>query len=128
MAASYGWGHHSYYVPQDRISVALKLLLVTQVQWYITISLIRISIAVWLLRLGRSWSWRISLLSIIVIQTLIGIGYIVVTFGVCHPLSYFWEPTPNLVCWPYIVGSTWGWTTAGESFNPPPCSFLPKLN
>ncbi|KAE9364638.1 hypothetical protein N431DRAFT_563908 [Stipitochalara longipes BDJ] len=113
VASAYGWGHYSYYVPQARKTLALKLILVTEVQWNVTISLIRISIAVWLLRLSRARSWRIALFSIIVLQTLIGIGYIVIIFGTCRPLSYNWETVPNLVCWPWKVGAVWGWTTSG---------------
>ena len=67
-------------IPQDSKTFALKLLLATEAQWYITISLIQISIVVWFIRLGRSLSWRISLYSIIVLQTLIGISYTAITF------------------------------------------------
>lgn len=104
-------------MPQERKTVALKVLLAVYVQWFITSSLIRISIAVWLLRLSRSLAWRVTLYAVIVAQTLMCIGYIVETFAVCHPISFYWKPTPHVVCWPYVVGVVWGWTTSGKSSN-----------
>ncbi|KAF4627704.1 hypothetical protein G7Y89_g10453 [Cudoniella acicularis] len=105
-AATHGWGRLSYYVSPVDKSTALKFLFVMEVLWIIGIALIRISVAISLLRLSVASSaagferlWRGALWTIICVQVLAYIGWMVLLLFNCRPLRSTWEPVANVVCW-----------------------------
>lgn len=120
IAAANGWGHMSHYVPQPNRTIAFKCLFAMQLLWIFATALVRISVAVSLLRLSRCAGeserlWKRSLWGLIVVQLLTSVGWLVLLFFNCHPLHGLWEPVPTLTCWPHKYTVIWGWVANGKS-------------
>ncbi|KUJ07800.1 uncharacterized protein LY89DRAFT_630856 [Mollisia scopiformis] len=114
IGAANGWGHLSSYVPQHNQTIAFRCLFVAQLFWIFGTALVRISVAVSLLRLGRCTGgaeriWKWSLWSLIGVQILTSIGWLILLFFNCRPLRGMWEPVPELTCWPHKYTVNYGW-------------------
>lgn len=102
-----------------------------QVLWIIGVVIIRISVAISLLRLSIASSaagyeklWRRTLWAIIGVQLLNCAGWIVVQFFNCHPLRASWEPVADVVCWDPKYTSVYGYVSNCTQSNPPNFSKL----
>jgi hypothetical protein len=115
VASTYGWGRLSYYVSSaDKITV-FKLLFVVQLCWILSIALIRISVAISLLRLtvanlaaGYEKLWRGALWTMISIQVLTYAGWMILLLFNCRPLRSSWEPVSEKVCWDQKYTNVYG--------------------
>ncbi|KAH6664457.1 hypothetical protein B0J14DRAFT_661366 [Halenospora varia] len=117
-ASTHGWGHLSYYVSAADQVKTFKHLFAMQVLWIIGVVIIRISVAISLLRLSIASSaagyeklWRRTLWAIIAVQLLNCAGWIVVQFFNCHPLRASWEPVADVVCWDPKYTSVYGYVS-----------------
>jgi hypothetical protein len=120
ISAANGWGHMSPYIPQPNKTIAFKSLFVAELLWIFATALIRISVAISLLRLARCTGeservWKWCLCSLIGVQLLISVGWLVLLFFNCHPLRGFWEPVPKMTCWPHKFTVNYGWVANRKS-------------
>jgi len=87
-----GLGRHTRFVPFPQRLAALRLLFISQVFWYWSITLVKLSVALLLLRLKHTRPWRIFLYSLIVLSLLAVIVQTCFQFLQCQPFSVYWDP------------------------------------
>jgi hypothetical protein len=105
IACSHGFGLRSRFVsPSDRRTV-LRLVFIIQIIWYWSLTLVKLSVALLLLRLKPGRTWRIFLHSIIALLFLTLIAQTLFPFLQCRPFSIYWDPSAfsnpgNVTCIP----------------------------
>ncbi|KAH7081358.1 hypothetical protein BKA63DRAFT_206862 [Paraphoma chrysanthemicola] len=109
----HGWGHHSAYVAPKDIVLVFKLNFAQQVSWILAIALVRLSIALSLLRLSPDRWWTCTLWGIIAIQIITYLGHMLFQFFNCTPLRANWEPVYDIRCWPRRYVLIFGWVANG---------------
>jgi hypothetical protein len=92
LACSYGYGRRSAFVSPSNRLVAMRLIFICQVLWYWSIALVKISVALLLLRIKPTRAWRIFLFSTIVLLVLTAITSTFFQFLQCRPFSVYWDP------------------------------------
>ena len=119
-AVAHGWGHKFLtFTPERRVAV-LKLQFAVQTTWIFSLCLVRVSVALSLLRFGQDLLWRGVLYFLMGFQVLVSSSYIVIQFGQCRPVSSNWEQVADVSCWPIDPIINYGWAIAGE---PPQAPF-----
>jgi hypothetical protein len=89
----HGLGRRSRFVSLRRRRVALELLFISQVIWYWSITLTKLSVAFLLFRIKRSdRRWRAFLYSMMLLLVLAAIVQTLFQFTQCRPFSVFWDP------------------------------------
>ncbi|OCL04912.1 hypothetical protein AOQ84DRAFT_251615, partial [Glonium stellatum] len=97
---SYGLGRHTHYVSPNNAAKINRLLFINQPIWIWTTTLIKVSVALTLLRIKRSKSWKRWMKIVIAIQVLIAISTNIIHFIQCRPMRASWDPTtPGAKCW-----------------------------
>lgn len=97
-AFSLGLGRHSYDVTSENVvKIRRRLLGIAFTSVWAAI-LARISIAVMLLRLDISRSWRWTLWAAILVQLGMGISANACQLTQCRPVRALWEPVPHAEC------------------------------
>jgi hypothetical protein len=91
-AVIHGLGRHARFVRLSRRKTALELLFISQVVWYWSITLVKLSVAILLLRLKRTRTWRVLMYSIMALLLLVAIVQTCFQFLQCRPFSIFWDP------------------------------------
>ncbi|RDL35411.1 Uncharacterized protein BP5553_07342 [Venustampulla echinocandica] len=112
VAATHGWGHPSFYIAPKNATIALKCSFAIQILWMQAIALVRLSIASSLLPLSRSKWWKATLWTLITVQVILYVGWMVVGFFNCRPLRSMWTPVENMTCWPTIYTLNFGWASS----------------
>jgi hypothetical protein len=84
-------GHHIYFVPIPNIEDGLKVALAIFMLAMYANLLIKISIALMLLRIKDSRRWKIGLWTLIGSAIAIGVSLTIVELLQCRPLKGFWE-------------------------------------
>ncbi|KAJ4377458.1 hypothetical protein N0V83_000283 [Neocucurbitaria cava] len=93
LACAHGFGRRAPFVPYSERSSALHLIFVCQVIWNWSITLVKLSVALLLLRLKPGRAWRIFLFST---MGVLGLNAVVQTFFQflqCRPFSSYWDPS-----------------------------------
>lgn len=91
------------------------LVVADGVLWVWGLNMIRISVAFMLLRLKDSWLWRVTLWSIISIQTSMLVVGTTMHLVMCRPISARWAPTPEAICIPTPNFMAYGYVYSGMS-------------
>ncbi|KAF2115960.1 hypothetical protein BDV96DRAFT_492371 [Lophiotrema nucula] len=105
----YGWGHHSAYIAFSRQINVFKCSFGIQVIWILAVALVRLSIAVSLLRLSPERIWKYTLWTIFAVQVIIYLGHVLFQFFNCKPLRASWEPVYDIRCWDRKYVLIFGW-------------------
>jgi len=84
------------------------------VLWVWALCVIRISVALMLLRLKESRWWKSTLSTIMVIQMCMIIVGTTMHLVICRPISARWAPTPASVCIPPPKFQIYGYAYSGE--------------
>ncbi|OAF99505.1 uncharacterized protein CC84DRAFT_1157588 [Paraphaeosphaeria sporulosa] len=87
-----GFGRRTFFVPPARRSTALRYLFISQVFWYWSVTLVKLSVALLLLRLKQTRPWRSFLYLIMAIAISAAIVQTCFQFLQCRPFSVFWDP------------------------------------
>ena len=88
-----GLGRHIYYLKLNQIIKAGKLTLVTELLTNLIILVVKLSIALFLLRIGGLRKWlRYSLFATIALLVTSTSVFVVVLFVQCRPLAAVWDP------------------------------------
>lgn len=87
-----GLGHRARFVTAPRRSTAMRLLFISQVVWYWSITLVKLSVAFLLLRLKQTRRWRSFLYLIMGITISAAIVQTCFQFLQCRPFSVYWDP------------------------------------
>ncbi|KAF2703035.1 hypothetical protein K504DRAFT_393235 [Pleomassaria siparia CBS 279.74] len=91
-AVVYGLGRHARFVSFSSRRTSLELLFISQVFWYCSITLVKLSVALLLLRLKRTRSWRVFLYFVITLILLAAIVQTFFQFLQCRPFRVYWDP------------------------------------
>jgi hypothetical protein len=134
-SVAYGFGHHSFYITAENLELANRFLFMGRPPWAWSVALVKISMALMLLRFKHSTRWRIFLYSMIGLQVAIAIGVNCSQFLMCRPLAALWDPaTPNVRCWTPIATEASVCTSAvlgiltDVTFATLPITFIRHLN
>jgi hypothetical protein len=94
-------GHHIEFLSEKTIEKALKLSFATFSLTMITNLLIKVSVAIMLLRIKQDYWWRIALWSLMGSCFIVGIAVTITEFLQCRPLDGFWniEKMFEGACW-----------------------------
>ncbi|KAF2448431.1 hypothetical protein P171DRAFT_353734 [Karstenula rhodostoma CBS 690.94] len=87
-----GLGRRTLSVPAARRSSAMRYLFISQVFWYWSVTLVKLSVALLLLRLKQTRPWRFFLYLIMSIAISAAIVQTCFQFLQCRPFSVFWDP------------------------------------
>lgn len=138
LACSYGFGRRAEFVsPGSRVS-AMRLIFICQVIWYWSIALVKISVALLLLRIKPSRAWRIFLYGTIVMLLVTAVVQTCFQFLQCRPFKSYWDPSafitgrvrcipPNAITGNIIAGSAVHIST-DLIYSFIPIAFIRKLN
>jgi hypothetical protein len=135
-ACNYGLGRRTAFVSPSNRSSALRLIFTLQVVFYWSITFVKLSVALLLLRLKPTRRWKIFLYSAITLLFLNVIAQTLFQFLQCRPFSVYWDPSvaSQVQCIPktaintnIIVNSTIHVTT-DLVFSFVPITFIRKLH
>ncbi|KAM0805601.1 hypothetical protein BDR22DRAFT_884584 [Usnea florida] len=98
VASTYaGFGRHLYYLDVAKRVQALKYMFVLEILTGPIVLLVKISVALFLLRIGGLRRWlRASLFATIVLGASSAFTYIIILFVQCRPLAAKWDPRIRL--------------------------------
>jgi hypothetical protein len=71
----------------------MRLIFLCQVLWNVSICLVKVSVALLLLRVKQTRTWRIFLYSTIILLVLTAITSTLFQFLQCQPFSVYWDPS-----------------------------------
>ncbi|RAR04127.1 integral membrane protein [Stemphylium lycopersici] len=137
VACAHGFGRPSTYVsPSSRLS-AMRLIFICQVCWYWSIALVKISVALLLIRIKQTRVWHVFLSGTIVLLILTAVTSTFFQFLQCRPFNIYWDPSIFLEgqvdCVPQgaitgnIVAASAVHVSTDLIFSFIPLTFLPKL-
>lgn len=93
MAVAHGLGRRSRFVSFSRRRTALELFFISQVFWYWSITLVKLSVACLLLRVkAANKRWRIFLISLMVLLIVAAVVQTLFQFLQCRPFKVYWDP------------------------------------
>ncbi|KAF2685096.1 hypothetical protein K458DRAFT_300834 [Lentithecium fluviatile CBS 122367] len=87
-----GLGRRSRFVPFPQRRASLRLLFISQVFWYWSITFVKLSVALLLLRIKHTKRWRIFLYLIMALSVIAVIIQTCFQFLQCRPFSVYWDP------------------------------------
>jgi hypothetical protein len=86
-----GLGRRAFFVPAARRSTAMRYLFISQLFWYWSVTLIKLSVALLLLRLKQTRPWRSFLYLIMALAISAAVVQTFFQFLQCRPFSVFWD-------------------------------------
>jgi hypothetical protein len=95
-----GFRHITYITPEN-VSAALKLAIPIWALQEWALALVKISVALMLLRIKQVSRWRLGLICLIVIIVLASIAGTIMELFQCRPLKAYWDTNlaAHAVCW-----------------------------
>jgi hypothetical protein len=106
-------GHHIIFIAPSTMEEALKLGFAVFLLIIYTNLLIKISVALMLLRIKRDFWWRLSLWFLIGMCCFVGVCATITQCLQCRPVSGFWNISERLSgkCWSsrVLVNIQYGW-------------------
>ena len=91
LACANGFGQRTKYVSAASRLAAMRLIFLCQALWNVSICLVKISVALLLLRIKQTHAWRIFLYSMMVLLILTAITSTLFQFLQCQPFSVYWD-------------------------------------
>ena len=91
-ASTYGLGHPAGFVSFDRRKAAMRLLFISQVVWYWSVTLVKLSVAFLLLRVKPGRRWSLLMRSAMGLIVLAAVVQTIFQFTQCRPFSVYWDP------------------------------------
>ncbi|PSN74749.1 hypothetical protein BS50DRAFT_479662 [Corynespora cassiicola Philippines] len=88
----YGLGRHARFVSFSHRRMSLQLLFISQVVWFWSITLVKLSVAFLLLRIKQTRRWRIFVYSTMTILLLAAFAQTFFQFLQCRPFQVYWDP------------------------------------
>jgi hypothetical protein len=93
-------GHHIIYIPESKLIRALRLTWIVSLFINLPNVLVKVSIAIMLLRIKTTKTWRIGLYILVASLALVGVLSTIVNLTFCRPISAFWSLTERTThCW-----------------------------
>jgi hypothetical protein len=96
IACTHGFGRRTRYTSASERRATLELIFIHQVLWYWSITLVKLSVALLLLRLKSSRRWNLFLYGIITLLILTVITQTLFQFLQCRPFNVYWDPSVAL--------------------------------
>ncbi|KAH8684201.1 hypothetical protein BGZ60DRAFT_426605 [Tricladium varicosporioides] len=112
-AVHFGLGHYNCYITPNAMVKILKCLFPVGLFGFWASSLARISIGSMLLRFEITYTWRVVLWVLIVIQVAMPIGSDIFQLLQCRPIRAMWETVPDAVCWSARKSQSYGYIYSG---------------
>lgn len=92
MDNQYGYGRHIYYVSIADAQVALKLLFINEIVSLFAICFVKISVALFLLRIGNLRRWlKISLIANTLVLVASTVAFAIILLVQCRPIYANWN-------------------------------------
>jgi hypothetical protein len=91
-AVIYGLGRRSRFVSFSRRRTALELIFIGQVTWYWSITLVKLSVGLLLLRIKHTRRWKFFLYTLLTLLVLAAIVQTFFQFLQCRPFKIYWDP------------------------------------
>ena len=118
-----GLGRHIFYLSQnqhslEQLSEAIKLQCFIQIVIIVGVMFVKVSIALFLLRifgLGHERWWRWSLYFIMWITVLTSLSSAIIALAQCRPIRKLWNPTVRGSCWSPETVVAFGEYNGGKS-------------
>ncbi|KAF2421128.1 hypothetical protein EJ08DRAFT_520618 [Tothia fuscella] len=110
---AHGVGRHTFYVPFKHIQKVLLLSFCGQMLWIWSITLVKVSVALSLLRITPSKRWANVLKWLVGFLIFSAIVFIALQLAQCSPVSNFWNPTPAGHCWKKSELAVSGYVSGG---------------
>ncbi|KAH7397135.1 hypothetical protein BKA66DRAFT_521609 [Pyrenochaeta sp. MPI-SDFR-AT-0127] len=108
-ASRYGFGRHNYYVSAENKSIVFRYLFGVVIIGLWSATLVRVSVALMLLRLKNTRSWKILLRTIVAIQIVSMVGVNICQLLQCRPIRAMWDMVPSAQCWTAKQMATYGY-------------------
>ncbi|KAF1954046.1 hypothetical protein CC80DRAFT_595202 [Byssothecium circinans] len=134
----YGLGRRARFVSFARRRTSLRLVFISQLLWYWSLTLIKLSVALLLLRIKHTKRWRFFLYSTMLVLILAAVVQTAFQFLQCRPFSIYWDPrvtsTQGLKCFKTSVinGNIFAFSSIqialDLTFSFVPILFIRKLN
>jgi hypothetical protein len=89
------------------------LLYATQLVWILSVTLIKISVVLMLLRVAAMTRWATTLRFLIAILVATAVANMAIQFTACTPISAFWDPKPGAECRSFKINALASYATSG---------------
>ena len=99
----------SHHVSSADRAIAFQCLFAQQLFWCFSTAMIRISVALSLLRLSTSRVWKWSLYTMIAVQIITYLGFLILLFGQVSPMQTNWKQVPYARRWNGKYQTTYSW-------------------
>ena len=116
-----GFGRHIYYLDTAQLTRFKKLNFVSGIFTNLIICLVKLSVALFLLRIGGHTRWlRSSLFATITLLVSSTVATVVIIFVQCRPIAGLWDPTVALTakCLPTSALTDVSYCSTGSVPNP----------
>jgi hypothetical protein len=116
---SYTGGRHTMYISHDKLVLAAKVGFLGVPMWVWSMTVLKISVALMLLRIKETRKWRIGIWSLIAALAALGFGSTMAMMLQCRPIQANWNVFFRLkpgVCWSAETQEAVTFTTSGVYF------------
>lgn len=111
-ASEYGYGRHNYYVSTENTIIVFRYLFGVVIIGLWSATLVRVSVALMLLRLKDTRNWKLLLRIIIALQISTMVGVNICQLLQCRPIRAMWDVVPNAKCWTAKQMAAYGYVNA----------------
>ena len=114
-AVRWGYGRHQASLPLENVVQAVKYAWIAQMPIVLALTIARVSIAAFLLRLFAANKWlKWFLLVMTLVNTIFAILPLIMIFAQCTPVTALWDP-PTGHCWNPKIQRDFAVVSSGQS-------------
>jgi hypothetical protein len=117
-------GKHIEYVSLSTIVYITKIAYFSRFLWVWSVTTIKTSVALMILRIKQSPAWRIGIFCLVATLLVLGIGQTIALLVQCRPIRDNWALVNEGNCWNQDLQNKITYTSSGIS-NPPSLHFPP---
>jgi hypothetical protein len=110
-----GAGRHTAYLDPAKATVGLKLNFITQPVFLWAITTVKISIALFLLRIAPNKTYRKILWGVIIFLLVYTFASMMTIFLQCTNIAILWDSTVKATCWPATTSQALSYVNSSKS-------------
>jgi hypothetical protein len=96
---THGVGRHAAYVKIEDVIIVLKIGFAGQILWIWSLTFIKLSVTLSLIRITPSKRWQAVLYCFVGFLVASALLFVVLQLIQCQPISGSWNPGPGTKCW-----------------------------